>query len=130
MKTDLPHTSQSERAIQRSLDLTRWIFSQGVRKHSYPELPSEPEKQVIALRARMRHALATSFWQAGLEHHAAIVLLCLNHMRSSAIALARCLFDATWKGLWPAYVAPYDELERYPTQHAGGHGIEGARAHA
>lgn len=113
METHAPHTPESARIIQISLNLSHWLAEHNPRGFTFDPLPDGPAERQAALRFRMRHKLAFSHFELALDHHTAIVFLCLNHLRSSAFPLARSLFDATWKGAWVAFAAPDDLLEQY-----------------
>lgn len=113
MQTEHPHSPLSDRIVQRSLDLTRWLFENGQQDYTFPPLSDEPKLREAALFGRKRHKLAASLWQIGLEHHVAIVFLCKHHLRTSAFALARSLFDSTWKGVWIAYSASKEHVEQF-----------------
>ena len=99
--------------IQPSLDLSHWLIEHNPRGFTFDPLPDEPQEEIAALKFRMRHKLAFAHFELALDHHTSIVLLCLNHLRSSAFPLARSLFDATWKGAWVAFAAPQDLLDKY-----------------
>ena len=113
MKTEAPHSPEAARIIQPSLDLSHWLIEHSPRGFTFDPLPDEPQEEIAALKFRMRHKLAFAHFELALDHHTSIVLLCLNHLRSSAFPLARSLFDATWKGAWIAFAAPQDLLDKY-----------------
>jgi hypothetical protein len=113
MQTEAPHTPETSRIIQPSLDLSHWLIANNPRGFTFDALPDDLKGQKTALDFRMRHKLAFAHFELALDHHTAIVHLCLNHLRSSAFPLARSLFDATWKGAWVAFAAPQDLLDKY-----------------
>lgn len=113
MQTQRNHTTQAAAIIQRSLDLSNWFFEHNPRSHTFEPIPDDAPDQDASYEKRLRVKVAFTLFEIALDHHTAIIFLCLNHMRSPAFALARSLFDAAWQGVWVAYAAPSDALHRF-----------------
>jgi hypothetical protein len=113
MKTCSQHTPDSAAIIQSSLDLAHWLFEHNPKEYTFEPLPADPHAREIASLRRKRQKIAMTLFEIAFEHHTAIVFLCQNHMRSTAFALARCLFDSMWQGGWVAYSASMEQIEEY-----------------
>jgi hypothetical protein len=111
------HSAASMQTIERSKEISRWIFNNAPSQHTFDPLPDNTDELRLAESARKRHTIAVSLWQIALDHHTAITFLCDNHMRSSAFSLARCMFDATWKGAWIEAAASDELLEQFSKGH-------------
>lgn len=81
--------------------LTSEAVTDWIRNHHAPEISST----VANLVAVVMYGLA-------IEHRAAILLLVQVGARSSAMALARSVFEACIRGLWAAHVAE-EELSQF-----------------
>jgi hypothetical protein len=113
MHTDAPHFPESAKIIQPSLDLSHWLHKNTVLKHKFEDLPKGPKAIEKALKERERHKVAMTLFEIAFEHHTSIVFLCQHHMRTAAFALARCLFDASWQGVWVIYGATPEQVHKY-----------------
>jgi hypothetical protein len=113
MQTEAPHSPEAAKIIQSSLDLSRWLFEHAPSSFSFDPEPEDVNEREAANERRTRQKVAVTLFQIALDHHTSVVLLCLNHMRSSAFALARCLFDSAWRGVWVAFYAPTKKLREF-----------------
>lgn len=76
-------------------------------------LDQAPEQLGPASEQRLRLIVSSALFSVALDHHAALIFLLQNHMRSSAFSLLRAIFDAVWRGAWGAYVAPAENLKAF-----------------
>lgn len=113
MQTAAPHSPESAAIIQPSLDLSLWLYDNTIKLHTFVDLPPDVKERDMALKERERQKVAITLLEIAFEHHTSIVFLCQHHMRTAAFALARCLFDAAWQGVWVAHGATLDQVHKY-----------------
>jgi pimeloyl-ACP methyl ester carboxylesterase len=82
METNSPHSPESARNVQRSLDLSHWLARNMPTSFTFDSFPEDPTLQKDATRFRLRHKIAFTLFEIGFDHHAGVVHLCLSHMRS------------------------------------------------
>lgn len=103
-------------AIKQSVGLSKALYQAQPHVVSMPPLKDISGAPCPGTRERrLRLLVSSALFSAALDHHAALVLLLQNDMRSSAFALLRSIFDAVWRGAWASYVAPDDRLEAFST---------------
>ena len=113
MQDDAPHNPVSAAIIHSSLDLSHWLHKHTVQTHTFEDLPADAKERELAMKERERHKVAMTLFEIAFDHHTSIVFLCQHHMRTAAFALARCLFDAAWQGVWVTYGATLDQVHKY-----------------
>lgn len=98
-------------AIDKSTRFPRALYQAQPVEVKMPSLSDAGNEQLrTASERRLRLIVSSALFSVALDHHVALILLLQRHMRSSAFALLRAVFDAVWRGAWAAYVAPVENL--------------------
>lgn len=116
MDTHPEHTQAADitSAIEKSGEFSRELYRLQPDSVSLPPLPPADDLEHRgAVLARLRLTVAGALFSISLDHHATIVFLLRNDRRSSAFALLRAVFDATWRGAWAAFLAESEQLDDF-----------------
>lgn len=101
-------------AIEKSTDFSRTLYRLQPETILLPSLSSEDDDQIKDSEIRrLRVTVSSALFFAAMDHHVALILLLRNNMRSSAFALLRVIFDATWRGAWATYIASDQNLNAF-----------------